>query len=284
MYCLSHIKIDLDPRDCSRVLSALESVGLVREIGLNLWHPLTPDLIISDNPLPVSSLSIQVLRLSNQVARRLLQKCLYSLCELHLFLHDRMTPSLPFLPHLCKLSIQMEHIDHGLDLMSWFPFLHQHPAITCLSLDCWFISAVCPPSSLLPNLLSLCATPKMIEQLIPGRLVQKISVKYMVSQFPFNIMIQALWQPFCDEYRIFLNPTNLLRHIPANPDSSDIPATLSSQQEPRTCNPEDRTSISITTQGPSLPSNGHPQSLRPPTSSEPLAPHLITSQLPPDLH
>jgi hypothetical protein len=32
----------------------------------------------------------------------------------------------------------------------------------------------------------------------------------------------------CDEYHIFPNPTNLLQHISANPDSSDIPAMLSS--------------------------------------------------------
>jgi hypothetical protein len=32
----------------------------------------------------------------------------------------------------------------------------------------------------------------------------------------------------CNEYHIFPNPTNPLQHIPANPDTSDIPAMLSS--------------------------------------------------------
>ena len=198
-YHLRNMEISLTPNDCLRVLSALERLGSAREIALILWCNLAPDLLISDNPLPVHSLCLHVDASTHQVATRIIQKCSQSLRRLSLFLKDKTTPPLPFLPHLCEFSIQTSLfvLDKDLGLMSWFPFLYQHPTITRISLDPTFTLAMQPPPNLLPNLQSLEAHPTIIEQFIPERPVNCITVEYFfqtTDHFPNNILLWPLQQ------------------------------------------------------------------------------------------
>jgi len=201
MYRLSYIEIALKPSNTSRVLSALESLDSAREIGLKLTIALTPDLLISDNPLPVRSLSMLVHTLGDRVGTRLLQKCSASLRELHLYLQESTIPSLPFLPHLFELSLHTEYDGDDPALMSWFPFFYRHPTITRLSLDRKFTLGAPVPPNLLPNLRSLEAHPILIELLIPGRPVHNVHAKYysdittcITPQFPVDILLQPLQQ------------------------------------------------------------------------------------------
>ena len=53
----------------------LESLDSAREIRLDLGLPVTPDLVISDNSLPILSLSIPVDTAGDPLTIRLLQKC-----------------------------------------------------------------------------------------------------------------------------------------------------------------------------------------------------------------
>ena len=104
------------------------------EIGLKLTIALTPDLLTSDNPLPVRSLSMLVHTLGDRVGTQLLQKCSASLREFHLFLQESTVPSLPFLPYLCGLSLHAEYECDVPVLTSWFPFFYRHRSITRLCL------------------------------------------------------------------------------------------------------------------------------------------------------
>ena len=201
MYRLRNVDIFLEPDDCSRALSALESLGSTREIAVNFRHGLAPDLLISDRPLPVHSLGVYVDASTHLVTSRLLQKCSQSLRNLNLFLQDNTTPPLPILPHLYELTIRttMSQFRNDPDLVSWFPFLYQHPTITRISLGDRFTLAMQPPPDLLPNLQSLYTTPAIIERLAPGRPVNHIHAKYhprAAQQFPDDIMLRPLRQPF----------------------------------------------------------------------------------------
>ena len=200
MYRLRNLEISLAPNDCSRALSALERLGSVKKIALNLGLSLAPDLLMSDNPLPVHSLRLHVVASTHQVATRLVQKCSQSLRKLSIFLKDKTTPRLPFLPHLCEFSLQISLllVDKDPDLKSWFPFFYQHPTITHISLDPSFTLAVQPPPYLLPNLQSLEAPPAIIERLIPGRPVNRITAEYFfqtTNRFPGDILLRPLRQP-----------------------------------------------------------------------------------------
>ena len=199
MYRLRNIEISLPPNDYSRVLSVLESLGSEREIALRLGCFMAPDLLISDNPLPVYSLHLYVGASTHQLATRLVQKCSQSLRKLSLFLEDKTTPLLPFLPHLCEVSLQsrLHNLDNDWDLMPWYPFLYQHPAITRISLDPMFTSAGQPPTNLLPNIQSLEAHPAIIERLIPGRPVECITASYpdrTTGRFSDDILLRPLQQ------------------------------------------------------------------------------------------
>ena len=201
MYRLRTMHTYLAPSDCSRALSALESLGSAREIALILNHELAPDMVISDNPLPVHSLVSWVDASNHQVVKRLIQKCSQSLRQLHLKLQDDIPPPSTFLPHLYELSAethQYNPANNEPDLMSWFPFLDQHPTITRLSLCYKFTLIVQPSLDLLPNLQFLSATPAIIERLTPGRPVDDVYAKYHCSFgcFPVDIMLRPLRQPF----------------------------------------------------------------------------------------
>jgi hypothetical protein len=200
---LSNIELCREFSDCSRVLSALESCNLPREIALRLWRRLDPDMLISDNPLPVHTLELTVHESNPHVATQLVQKCSQSLRQLDLFLKDDITLTLPFLPHLYELSLIHAEPSSSMgiahDLMSWLPFLGQHPTITRLSLGGRFTLAVQCSPNLLPNLRSLEASPAMIERLIPGRPVNDIHISYpsvIARRFPVDVVLQPLRQPF----------------------------------------------------------------------------------------
>ena len=198
---LVYMHIYLQPDDCSRALSALEGLGLTREIALNIPRDLAPDMLISDHPLPVHSFDVYVDASTHHVVTRLLQKCSQSLRKLFLDLQDNIAPPLPFLPHLYELTIRttLDPSSNDSDLVSWFPFLSQHPSITRISLGSRFTLAVQPPPDLLPNLQFLDATPAMIERLIPGRPVNDIRTEYapqIAYHFPDDIMLQLLRQPY----------------------------------------------------------------------------------------
>ena len=193
---LSSMEIHLYLGDCSRALSALEGLGSEKKITLSLGRALDPNLLISNNPLPVHSLKSYLDAPNHQVATRLIQKCSQSLSKLTLILKDNATPPLPFLPHLCELFVRSYCND--LDLMSWFPFLYQHPTITRISLG-GFTSAVQPSPNLLPNLQFLEAAPQIIGWLIPGRPVNHIRATYnyqTTDRFLNDIMFRPLRQSF----------------------------------------------------------------------------------------
>ena len=190
------IRLYLAFDDCSRTLSALESLGSEKEITLSFECVLHPNLDIPDNPLPVHSLDLYVDAPNHQVATELVQKCSQSLHKLFLNLKDGTTLPFPFLPHLCELSIHSTGND--IDLMSWLPFLYQHPTITRISLS-GFTLAVQPSPNLLPNLQFLEAAPQIIGQLIPGRPVNHIRATYNhqpTDCFLDDIMLRPLRQPF----------------------------------------------------------------------------------------
>ena len=199
MYHLRNMEISLTPNDCSRALYALERFGSAREIALSLGCDLAPDLLISDNPLPVHSLRLHVDPSTHQVATRIVQKCSQSLQKLSLLLKDETTTLLPFLPHLCEFSLQTSLFElEDPNLMLWFPFLYQHPTITRISLDPTFTLAMQPPPNLLPNLQSLEAHPAIIERLIPGRRVNCITTEChfyeTTDDFPDDILLRPLRQ------------------------------------------------------------------------------------------
>ena len=200
MYRLRTVHIYLEPSECSRALSALEGLGSAREIALNFHWRLAADMLISDNPLPVHSLELRVDGSNHQVATRLIQKCSQSLRKLTLFLKDNITPLPPFLPHLCDFSAQtyLPPTASKPDLMSWFPFLDQHPTITRLSLHYNYTLTVQPSPTMLPNLQFLSAAPAIIERLIPGRPVDDICGVYHPHGYrsPFDGTLQPLRQPF----------------------------------------------------------------------------------------
>ena len=192
MYRLSYVEIILEPGERLRALSALESCGSAREIALKLRRTFTPDMLISDTPLPVHTLDMVVDASGHQLAARVVQKCSQTLRRLDLFLTNGITPSLPFLPHLSELSLYMEVYgaasDH--DFTSWFPFLDRHPTITRLLLSTRFTLTAQPSPNLLPNLQFLKATPAIIERLVPGRPVNYIRVNYpsrLAYGLPFHV-------------------------------------------------------------------------------------------------
>ena len=194
MYRLGSMEIDLHHDDCSRALFAVASLGPEKKIALSLACEPDPEFLISDSPLPVHSLEFHVGHY--QVATRLIQKCSQSLHNLDISLPDNTTLPLPFLPHLCEFSVDSSRND--LDLMSWFPFLDQHPTITRISLYP-FTLAVQPSPNLLPNLQFLRAPPQIIKRLIPGRLVNHVIATYnsqITDRFLDDIMLQPLRQPF----------------------------------------------------------------------------------------
>ena len=200
MYRLKILDVYLDDNDCLRVLSAPESLGLAREITLKLNCWLTPDLIISDDPLPVRALFLSVNASNHQIAARIIQKCSQSLRKLELDIPKTIDLPLPFLPHLDDFWIYTSyHRGHDPDLTWLFPFLDYHPTITRLSVESKFTLAVQPPPNLLPNLQFLSATPVIIERLIPGRAVNDIHARYFSRSaccFPDDTMLQSLRQPF----------------------------------------------------------------------------------------
>ncbi len=227
MYRLRNMYIYLGPGDCSRALSALESLGSGREIALDFRRNLAPNLLISDNPLPIHTLELRVDTSNHQVATRLVQKCSQSLRRLRLILRDNTTPPLPFLPHLYEFFVYTHLHEKGkeLDLMSLFPFLDQHPTITRLLLGNEFTLAVQPPPNLLPNLQFLGATPPIIDRLILGRPVNDIDAicPSQASRFPVDIMLQPLRQSFvpvttlaidADIYFPYDDLINILRALP----------------------------------------------------------------------
>ena len=200
MYRLRTMYLYLTASACARVLSVLESLGSVKEIALYFRYRLTPDLIISDNPLPARTLELTVDASNHQVVTRLLQKCSQSLRKLTLYLQDNTIPSLPFLPHLWEFSIHshLHEMGNEPDLMSLFPFLDQHPTITRLLLGHQFTLAVQPPPNLLPNLQFLHATPAIVERLIPGRGVYDIQAGWYYPRFPVDVdtLLRPLRRPF----------------------------------------------------------------------------------------
>ena len=195
MYRLSTMTILLEPSDCSRVLSALESLSSAREIALIFDCRPHPDMLISDNPLPVHSLDLYVCASSHQVVQRLIQKCSQSLRKLVLRHQYSVIAPSTFLPHLYNLSV---YTVKGSELMSWLPFLDQHPTITRLLLDYEFTLTVQPSPNLLPNLQFLSATPAIIERLIPGRPVDDVCGVHYPPLYPFPVdaMLRPLRQPF----------------------------------------------------------------------------------------
>ena len=202
MYRLRTIHIYLEPSDCSRALSALESLGSAREIGLIFHCKLAPNMLISDNPLPVHSLVLWVETSNHQVVTRLIQKCSQSLRKLTLLLEDNITPSSIFLPHLYEFSVRtyLRQTGNEPDLMSWFPFLDQHPTITRLSLCYKFTLTGQLSPDQLPNLQFLSATPAIIERIIPGRSVDNIDAIYRSPprhHFPVDIMLQPFAAATC---------------------------------------------------------------------------------------
>ena len=212
---LRNMDISLEPNDCSRALSALESLGSARELALTFRSDLAPDMLPSDHPLPVHSLHMYVNASIHHVMTRLIQKCSRSLRTLYLFLLDNVIPPLPFLPHLYELSIRtnLSLISNDPDLVSCFPFLSQHPTITRISLGSRFTSSVQPPPDLLPNLQFLDATPAIIEWLIPGRPVNHIHTEYSpetAHHFPDDIMLRPLRQPFVSVTTLAIRTTTYL--------------------------------------------------------------------------
>ena len=200
MYRLRTMYLDLEPSDCSKALSALESLGSARGIALIFYRKLAPNMLISDNPLPVHSLVLWVGTSNHQVVTRLIQKCSQSLRKLTLLLEDNITPPSIFLPHLYEFSVKtyLRHTGNEPDLMSWFPFLDQHPTIARLSLCYKFTLTGQLSPDLLPNLQFLSATPVIIERLIPGRVVDDIDAVYRFPpghRFPVDIILQPLRQP-----------------------------------------------------------------------------------------
>ena len=199
MHRLRHMDIHVQSDDCLTMLSTPESLGLVRKLTLSLSSGLAPDLLISDDPLPVHDLELWVKASNTELATRFIQKCSQSLRKLHLSITDTI-PSLPLLPHLYDFSLRsVNHRGNDPDLVPLFPFLHQHPTITRIILGSEFTLTVQPPPTLLPNLRFLSATPAIIEQLVPGRPVNEIHTEYsshVGDYFPVDIMLQALRQPF----------------------------------------------------------------------------------------
>ena len=228
MYRLRNMDIYLELNDCLRMLSAPECLGLAREITLSLSCNLAPDLLISDDPLPVHALELWVDASNHQLTTRLVQKCSQSLRKLQLSIAKNTIPPLPFLPHLDELSLFTKLHDRGSDpdLLSLFPFLDQHPTITRISLGSEFTLAVQPPPNLLPNLQFLSATPAIIERLLPGRPVNDIYAKYIsrsTRRFPDDIMLQSLRQPFVpvttlairtDSHFYNQDPANIVQALP----------------------------------------------------------------------
>ena len=192
MYRLTYVELNLEPSTYAKALSTLEGLGSAREIELNLRVGLPPDLIISDKPLPVHSLSIPVGAADDELTRQFFQKCSQSLRKLHLYLYINKVPSIPPLPYLCELSLYAMAQSHGQDLTPWFPFLDQHPTITRLSIDTIYTLSVPPPPNVLPNLQSLKANTVISEPLIPGRPIHGVHVEYYSDQFPVDIMFRAL--------------------------------------------------------------------------------------------
>jgi len=184
MHRLTYLELDLGPSNEAIGLSTLEGLGLTKEIELNLRLPLTPDLVISNKPLPVRSLSISVDTAGDQSTRRLLQKCSQSLRELRLFIQMDGVPSIPPLPHLFELVLHMSLAGDDPDLALWFPFLEQHPTITRLSVDTGYTLAVPTPPNVLPNLRSIGASRMVTERLIPGRPVHDVRVEWYCFTSP----------------------------------------------------------------------------------------------------
>ena len=203
MYRLSYVEIALGPRERLRALSAIKRCGSARQIALKLGRTFTPDMLISDTPLPVHTLDLMVDASGHQLAARVVQKCSQTLRRLDLFLINGITPTLPFLPHLSELSLYMEVVEDGADsdhnFAPWFPFLDQHPTITRLLLSTRFTLTVQPSPNLLPDLQFLKATPAIIERLVPGRPVNYVHVNYpsrLAYGLPFhvNTMLRPLRQ------------------------------------------------------------------------------------------
>ena len=169
--------------------------------ALSLGRILAPDLLISDDPLPIHTLELRVDASSHQVATRLIQKCSQSLRQLRLFLQDNNPPPLPFLPHLSELFLHtnLHEVGNDPDLMSLFPFLNRHPTITRILLGLYFTLSGQFPPNLLPNLQTIEATPLIIERLIPGRPVNDIHAIYSsltANRYPVDIMLQPLRESF----------------------------------------------------------------------------------------
>ena len=192
MYRLAYLELSLEPSTYAIALSALEGLGSAREIELSLRIGMPPDLVISDKPLPVHSLSIPVGPADDQLTTQLFQKCSQSLRKLHLYLYMDGVPSIPPLPYLCELSLHARFKSNGQDLTPWFPFLNQHPTITRLSIDTIYTLSAPPPPNVLPNLQSLKANTVVSEQLIPGRPILGVRVEYYSDRCRVDIMFRAL--------------------------------------------------------------------------------------------
>jgi hypothetical protein len=192
----SHILKDVGPSNLATLLSILEGLDLAREMSLALKRPLHPDIPLSDNPLPIRSLSIRVDTKSSQLTKQLLHKCSQSLRELHLYPQDTADPPMPFLPHLCRFSLYSGNEFKGEDLTPWLPFLDQHPTITHVLLDPSYSIVVAPiPPNLLPHLRSLGAHTAIIPWLIPGRPVHNVSARNLLSNLDsshLGLMFQSL--------------------------------------------------------------------------------------------
>ncbi len=221
MHRLRNMDMQFGPGECLKMLSTPEFMGLARKMTLSLTCSPAPDLPTSDDPLPVHTLGLFVQASNHQLETRFVRKCSQSLRKLHLYITDT-TPSLPFLPHLYELSLTtMTPRRNDQELVSWLPFLDQHPTITRMILGYEFILAVQPPPNLLPNLQFLRASPAIIERLIPGRAVNDIHVEYFSrgrDGFPVDIMLRSLRQPFVPVTTITIKtasdlPNELLTNI-----------------------------------------------------------------------
>src|SRR5258708_13838476 len=100
MYCLTYIQLDIEPVNHPTLFPILEGLGPAREIEIHFTHIVTPGVPISQDLLPVHSLSIPVGASGHRVTRLLLQKCSRSLRALHLRIRGVKVSSIPFLPHL----------------------------------------------------------------------------------------------------------------------------------------------------------------------------------------
>jgi hypothetical protein len=184
MYRLTYIYLKLGERDYGAALCALE-LHLAREIHLEVDGWIHQDIQMSQTLLPTRCLSFIPDVVAERVGTTLLQKCSQVLRVLKLTLPHTYIPYIPFLPHLREFSLTtgLSQTDH--DLTPWFPFFNQHPFLTRISLDLNCTSSALIPTTMLPNLCSLLADPRIVEYLAPGRPIHDISIVDTIDTWLF---------------------------------------------------------------------------------------------------